>query len=68
MTVNQAIVLLDVKRGFRGDIHAGTLKSDLACLKQAGFIRKSNELGCFEWVLTVAGEAVCEEMMEGIGE
>lgn len=73
MTCNQAIVLLDVRRGFSRTRHSGTVDNDLSILKRAGFIEE-DKWG--NWALTETGGAVCDDTLadlsyalrEGIGE
>jgi len=64
MTMNQAIVLFDVRRGFNKSRHAGTVKDDLRVLEEAGFIKRGKALGVsFEWVLTQDGENLCKDTL-----
>ena len=65
MTCNELILLLDVRRGFRKEVHCGTLDNDLRSLKTAGLIGKNpDQTSGFDYFVTHEGDVVCQSVLK----
>ena len=60
MTVNQLILLLDIHRGYRPEIHTGTPRGDAYRLRDLGLIDLSLQ---WEWELTAEGQEAVETLI-----
>jgi len=63
MTANQVIVLLDVHRGFKRDIHPGTIERDLQTLMRDAVIDTGSGPH-FEFELTEKGDKLVKRLLE----
>lgn len=60
MTANQMILLFDCYRGFRREVHVGTLSYDVACLKGKGFLQDGEHR---EYEVTTLGRQTVEALL-----
>jgi len=63
MTVNQVIVLLDIRRGFDKSRHHGTVDEDVKMLLKAGLVCQWNHKA-FPYILSARGQEVVERLLE----
>lgn len=65
-TTNQAILLLDISRGFDASNHTGAVISDLHHLQKMRYIQRNVEFSCLKreaWSLALRGRAEVDRIV-----